>query len=107
MNLPRGRILWSAILFMFAGWVTTIGSLSTLQEACIEQSVTEGFGGYAGVRGFSPLILNCSRVYRYYWFITGLEIVLILATALAHSLNKFRKYRYALIGLFTVATLNL
>ena len=44
-------------------------------------------------------------MYRYYWFIVGFEIVLILATALAHSLNKFRKYRFALIGLFIVATL--
>jgi len=104
VNLPRSRILWTAVLFMFAGWVTTIGSLATLQEACIE-TAADGNGGYNGVRGFSSSILTCTKVYRYYWFIVGFEIVLILATALAHSLNKFRKYRFALIGLFIVATL--
>lgn len=46
-----------------------------------------------------------SQIYRYYWFIDALQFVLLIFAAGVHSLNQFRKYRVAIIGLFTVATL--
>lgn len=46
-----------------------------------------------------------SQVYRFFWFIEALEFIVIFSAAVCHSLNQFRKYRVALLGLFTVATI--
>jgi len=104
VSLPRARLLWATVLLAFASWVVSIGSLATLQEACIGDA-TNGSGGYGTTRGFSSSVLSCAKIYRFYWFIVAFEIVVLLGAALAHSMNVFSKYRVAVIGLMSIATL--
>jgi len=49
-------------------------------------------------------VLSCEKVYRYWWFVVALELVIIISLIVVAATGALRSQRAAWIGLLAVAT---
>jgi len=98
---------WPLVGLVFCTWAVSLGGLAALQSSCVDTDTTvaKGTGQMRGVRGVSADILDCTKVFRYYWFIISYEIVCIFGLAYALSVGIYGKTRLAFLALFAVASL--
>jgi len=102
---------WPLVGLVFCTWAVSLGGLASLQDNCNDATVAAagsnllGTAGLAGVRGISASVLDCTKVYRYYWFIISYEIVIIFGLAYALATGIYATTRLAFLSLFAVASL--
>lgn len=106
---PRAKLLWATIALAFVSLIVSLGSLASLEEACMDDA--NGGAGYGATRGFASAVLTCekvlgfSKVYRFYWFLDFIQLSFLFNTAVVLSFNQFRRYKVAILSIFTVTTL--
>jgi len=96
---------WPLVGLVFCTWAVSLGGLAALQSSCVDTDTTvaKGTGQMRGVRGVSADILDCTKVFRYYWFIISYEVVCIFGLAYALSVGIYGKTRLAFLAMFAVA----
>jgi len=101
---------WPLVALVFCTWSISLGGLASLQDNCNDTTnaaaaAGTGTAGLLGVRGVSASILDCTKVFRYYWFIISYEIVIIFALAYVLATKKYEATRLAFLALYGVASL--
>jgi len=89
----------------FAAWCVYLGGLAAMQSSVC---IPGGVGNLDGVVLGSPVntsLLNCSKIYRYFWFIFAYEFVIVVGLAIAAVTGLLASTKQAFIGLFAVATM--
>ncbi|KAI8462350.1 MAG: hypothetical protein J3K34DRAFT_191904 [Monoraphidium minutum] len=90
------------VALTFLTWAVALGGLGSLQAVCVEPYSNTGH--LSGIRGFSPVPLNCTRLFSYYWFVIALQFIVVCGLALTIVGGRIKAMRLAWTGLLAVAT---
>jgi len=96
------KMLFVFLGLVFCTWAISLAGLSSSQRACLH--FQSGAAALDGVQAFSGSVLSCGKVYRYWWFVVSLELVVIIALIVVAATGALRSQRASWIGVMSVAT---
>ncbi|KXZ49315.1 hypothetical protein GPECTOR_22g909 [Gonium pectorale] len=93
------NVMW-ALGGALASTIVIFGALGSIQNQCRNEDPAL----LAGINGFS-MGLSCKKLYRYYWFITALDLVASVYGLWTAATGALSANRGAVVGLVVIANL--
>ncbi|GFR47472.1 hypothetical protein Agub_g9201, partial [Astrephomene gubernaculifera] len=99
-NCHVSNIMWT-LAGCLASTVIIFASLGSIQNQCRNEDPDL----LTDIAGFSGGVLGCKKLYRYYWFITALNLVTAVFGLWSAATGALSSRRMSILGLLVIANL--
>jgi hypothetical protein len=98
---PHTGVIWALWALALASFAIMLGGVAALQNDCNKSGAN--LDNSAGTVGYLAPV-GCSQFYRYTWWITFLQFIVVIMVGAALATRSIHRSRSALTGIIAIAT---